>query len=224
MALIGGAGLYYLRIGVPIYLVPYGFIPLPILLHRLIRGPHQPRSPRLVWLTAITALGYTVWLIGRTLTLLTSDERPGSVVASSLPVVIMHCLSEKLVGGADRGNGRIMRRNDFLWLLVILAVIIGASLAGDNPSYPIRLGLDLQGGLQVLLEADVPPDQDITAAQMDTSRQVVDRRVNALGVTEPLVQVEGDRRILIELPGVDDPEEAIALIQETALLGVCRHG
>lgn len=111
-----------------------------------------------------------------------------------------------------------MRRNELIWLVVILAVIGGAIWLVTNPNFPIRLGLDLQGGLQVLLEADVPPDQDVTAAQMDTSRQVVDRRVNALGVTEPLVQVEGNRRILIELPGVDDPEEAIALIQETALL------
>lgn len=111
-----------------------------------------------------------------------------------------------------------MRRNDLIWLIVIFAVIAGAVWVVTNPGLPINLGLDLQGGLQVLLEADVPPEQEITAAQMDTSRQVVDRRVNALGVTEPLVQVEGNRRILIELPGVDDPEEAIALIQETALL------
>jgi protein-export membrane protein SecD len=105
-----------------------------------------------------------------------------------------------------------------LWLVVIFAVVGGAIWLVTNPDFPVRLGLDLQGGLQVLLEADVPPDQEVTADQMDTSRQVVDRRVNALGVTEPLVQVEGNRRILVELPGVDDPEEAIALIQETALL------
>jgi protein-export membrane protein SecD len=111
-----------------------------------------------------------------------------------------------------------MRRNDLLWLVVIFAVVGGAIWLVTNPDFPVRLGLDLQGGLQVLLEADVPPDQGVTADQMDTSRQVVDRRVNALGVTEPLVQVEGNRRILVELPGVDDPEEAIALIQETALL------
>jgi protein-export membrane protein SecD len=53
---------------------------------------------------------------------------------------------------------------------------------------------------------------------MDTARQIIDRRVNALGVTEPLVQTEGDRRILVELPGIENPEDAIALIQETALL------
>jgi protein-export membrane protein SecD len=53
---------------------------------------------------------------------------------------------------------------------------------------------------------------------MNTARQIIDQRVNALGVTEPLVQTEGDRRILVELPGIDDPQQAISLIQETALL------
>ena len=81
-----------------------------------------------------------------------------------------------------------------------------------------RQGLDLQGGLQVLLEADLSPEAEVTREQMDTSRQIIDRRVNALGVTEPLVQVEGERRILVELPGIDNPEEAVELIQETALL------
>lgn len=111
-----------------------------------------------------------------------------------------------------------MRRNDFLWLALIIIVIAASIWVITNPSFPVRLGLDLQGGLQVLLEADVPPDQEVTQQNMDTARQIIDRRVNALGVTEPLVQVEGNRRILIELPGVEDPQEAISLIQETALL------
>jgi protein-export membrane protein SecD len=111
-----------------------------------------------------------------------------------------------------------MTRRDFIWLGIIVVIVAGAVWVILNPDYPIQRGLDLQGGLQVLLEADVPADQDVTAEQMDSARQIVDRRVNALGVTEPLVQVEGDRRILVELPGIGDPREAISLIQETALL------
>ena len=111
-----------------------------------------------------------------------------------------------------------MVRRDFVWLVVIIILVAAAVWIVQNPSFPIMRGLDLQGGLQVLLEADVPPEQDITPDQMDTARQIIDRRVNALGVTEPLVQTEGDRRILVELPGIDNPEEAISLIQETALL------
>jgi protein-export membrane protein SecD len=117
-----------------------------------------------------------------------------------------------------------MVRRDFIWLILIVIIVAVAVWVAANPDYPIMRGLDLQGGLQVLLEADVPAEQSVTADQMDTARQIIDRRVNALGVTEPLVQTEGDRRILVELPGIDNPEEAISLIQETALLEFINTG
>ena len=110
------------------------------------------------------------------------------------------------------------QRSDILWAVLIVLIVAAAIWVVTNPGYPINLGLDLQGGLQVLLEADVPPEETVTAEAMDTARQIIDRRVNAIGVTEPLVQVEGNRRILIELPGIADPQEALSLIQETALL------
>jgi len=112
----------------------------------------------------------------------------------------------------------MIRRRDLYWLLVIILIVAGAIWVVTSPRFPIRLGLDLQGGLQVLLEADVAEDVEVTPEAMDTARQIIDRRVNAIGVTEPLVQVEGARRILIELPGIEDPQEALSLIQETALL------
>jgi len=110
------------------------------------------------------------------------------------------------------------RRSDLIWVVVIIAILTAAIWVITNPRFPIRLGLDLQGGLQVLLEADVPEDQVIEPEAIDTARQIIDRRVNAIGVTEPLVQVEGSRRVLVELPGIEDPQEALSLIQETALL------
>ena len=109
-------------------------------------------------------------------------------------------------------------QRDIIWLVFIIFLVAGAVWVITNPRFPVRYGLDLQGGLQVLMEADVPEDQAVTPDAMDTARQIVDRRVNAIGVTEPLVQVEGNRRILVELPGIEDPEQALALIQETALL------
>lgn len=111
-----------------------------------------------------------------------------------------------------------MEGKDYVWLVVILAIAGWAVWIVQSPDHPIRQGLDLQGGLQVLLKADVPDDQAIESAQLDTSRQIIEQRVNALGVAEPLVQTEGDRRILVELPGIDNPDEAVSLIQETALL------
>lgn len=112
-----------------------------------------------------------------------------------------------------------MSRNDFAWLFFIVLIIVGGIWVVLNPDYPIRQGLDLQGGLQVLLEADPPPEQEVTAEDMTTASSIIGQRINALGLTEPLVEVApGDRRIVVELPGIENPEDAIALIQETALL------
>ncbi len=90
----------------------------------------------------------------------------------------------------------------------------------------IHQGLDLQGGLQVLLEADVPPDQeaDFDARTMEAARVIVENRVNGLGVTEPLVQLQGERRIIVELPGIQDPDQAIATLRETGLLEFVEAG
>jgi preprotein translocase subunit SecD len=82
----------------------------------------------------------------------------------------------------------------------------------------VHQGLDLQGGMQVLLEADLPEGQEIEAGAMEAAKVIVKNRVDALGVTEPLVQSQGERRIIVELPGVEDPELAIATIRETGLL------
>jgi protein-export membrane protein SecD len=111
-----------------------------------------------------------------------------------------------------------MKQRDLGWLLAII-VLVGISVwLGLNPNYPIQPGLDLQGGLQVLLAADVPEETVIEREQIDTARQIISQRVNALGVAEPLIQIDGDRRIIIELPGIENPEQAIELIQGTALL------
>lgn len=111
-----------------------------------------------------------------------------------------------------------MYRRDLLWLMMIITLVAAAIWMALNENYPIRQGLDLSGGLQVLLEADVPADEAITREQMDTARNIISQRINGLGVSEPVVQLEGERRILVELPGIDDPEEAFSLIQGTALL------
>ncbi len=84
--------------------------------------------------------------------------------------------------------------------------------------FEIKQGLDLQGGVQVLLEADLEEGQELEAGQLDVAKSIIEKRVNALGVVEPLVQTQGDRRIIVELPGVSDPDQAIATIKETGLL------
>ncbi|NUM46736.1 MAG: protein translocase subunit SecD [Anaerolineales bacterium] len=81
-----------------------------------------------------------------------------------------------------------------------------------------RLGLDLQGGLQVLLEADIPADQQIDSESMEIARDIVQQRTDALGVNENIIQIAGDRRIVGEFPGLADTESVLATIQQTGLL------
>jgi preprotein translocase subunit SecD len=112
----------------------------------------------------------------------------------------------------------------FILILFSVAVwVVLPSNPGINlPFYQRQIrvvqGLDLQGGLRVLLEADLPEGAEISTEKIQTARDIVENRVNGLGVSEPLVQIAGSRRILVELPGIDVPEEAIATIKETGLL------
>jgi preprotein translocase subunit SecD len=81
-----------------------------------------------------------------------------------------------------------------------------------------RLGLDLQGGLQVLLEADLPEGETPPSEAMNVARDIVQQRTDALGVSENLIQVAGDRRIVGEFPGLEDTESVLETIQQTGLM------
>ena len=124
-----------------------------------------------------------------------------------------------------------MQQRNTAWLILIFILVLGAVYVVvpgtgipqigtiiPETKYTIRQGLDLQGGLQVLLEADVPPGTELDSHAMDTAKTIVEQRVNGLGVTEPLVQRQGASRIVVELPGVKDPQAAIDLLKQTGLL------
>jgi preprotein translocase subunit SecD len=108
-------------------------------------------------------------------------------------------------------------------LLVIVLIISGLAAwivfaPGDTwlgRDVHTRLGLDLQGGTQVLLKAQ---DPTVTRDVMQTAQQVVDRRVNGLGLSETLVQLSGNDRIIIELPGVTNPEQVSETLRGTGKL------
>jgi protein-export membrane protein SecD len=93
-----------------------------------------------------------------------------------------------------------------------------------NREVKINQGLDLQGGIQVLMEADLPDDAEIDPQSMATARKIIEGRVNALGVTEPLVQLQGNRRIIVELPGLEREDQALSTIRETGLLEFINTG
>ena len=112
-----------------------------------------------------------------------------------------------------------MRKDSLTKLIVCIVAIIGIFIAFVKPlAFSIRQGLDLQGGTHVVLEAE---DTDIAKVNDDAMNRVVaimEKRVNALGLTEPIIQREGERRVIIELPGVKDPDAAIKTIGKTAML------
>jgi SecD/SecF fusion protein len=99
---------------------------------------------------------------------------------------------------------------------LVLATLAGAAfLIVDRPA---NLGLDLQGGTQIVLEARDAPGRKVDSDTVNRTLEVLRRRVDQLGVAEPSLQRSGDRRIIVELPGVADPEEAVAVIGKTAEL------
>ena len=107
--------------------------------------------------------------------------------------------------------------NAFRWrVLAVVAVVAGAGAL--VATRPVRLGLDLQGGTQIVLEAQDTDRQKVDGDTASRTLEVLRRRVDALGVSEPTLQRSGDRRIIIELPGVADPEEALEVVGRTAQL------
>jgi preprotein translocase subunit SecD len=116
--------------------------------------------------------------------------------------------------------------------LILIVIVLAASLLlvvplDDHPgihflgierSIKTRLGLDLVGGVQVLLEAQSPDGQPIDDEVMRTTVSIVENRVNGLGVEEAVVQRAGDRYIIVEIPDIYDTEAAERTVRETAFL------
>ncbi|MFI6874046.1 protein translocase subunit SecD [Streptomyces sp. NPDC050400] len=106
-----------------------------------------------------------------------------------------------------------------LWRALIALVVIAVSLA-IALTQSATLGLDLRGGTQIVLETQDSPDTKTVAdaASTDRALEVLRQRVDALGVSDPSLSRSGDRRIIVELPGVQDPREAADVIGRTAQL------
>ncbi len=85
------------------------------------------------------------------------------------------------------------------------------------PEKPYVLGLDLQGGVRLVYQADLSTATDKEQA-MAGLRDVIERRVNTFGVSEPVVQIQGTDRLLVELPGVTNVQQAIQMIGQTPYL------
>ena len=113
------------------------------------------------------------------------------------------------------------RRN--VWLLIICTIAVIASFfAFTPPSEKINQGLDIQGGLSVVLSASNEDGSAISSEDMEKSRAIVEKRVNLLGASEATVQVQGNNQILVQIPGVSDPEQALKTIGTTGKLEFAR--
>jgi preprotein translocase subunit SecD len=133
----------------------------------------------------------------------------------------------------DNKKGGTIRRYMWKYRLGALAILILGILLGwyvyssqVNGTRQFRLGLDLSGGTQLLYRADTSAISGDEEESLDALRETIERRVNLFGVAEPIVQREkgssiageGEERLIIELPGVTDANEAIRQIGETPVL------
>lgn len=120
-----------------------------------------------------------------------------------------------------------MKQRDIVFLSLVI-LILALSIVIVLPATSSRfadlgikrgedfvLGLDLRGGVQALLEVPASYQGEINAQTLEDARQILENRTNALGVSENVFQVAGDRRIVAEFPGMTDPEEVLAVIKET---------
>lgn len=112
-----------------------------------------------------------------------------------------------------------MRWGNFTKFMVLVVAIIAVTGYYISPlALSIKQGLDLQGGTHVVLEAVDTPEAKVDEDAVQRVVKIIERRVNELGLTEPIIQRQGDRRIIVELPGIKDPDKAIEMLGKTALL------
>ena len=113
------------------------------------------------------------------------------------------------------------RRPHLILIALILAALIGvAALA--LPQSPVAkeptLGLDLQGGLEVTLQAVPPRDRALAQEDLERSVEILRNRIDRLGVAEPEIRTQGDDQIVIDMPGITNPEQVIEVLGRTAQL------
>ena len=105
-----------------------------------------------------------------------------------------------------------------VWRALASLAVLGLALFFAVTSAP-RLGLDLEGGTQIVLETHDSERVKADRKSTDRALEVLRGRVDALGVAEPTLARSGERRIIVELPGLQDPREAAKVIGQTAQLG-----
>ena len=127
-----------------------------------------------------------------------------------------------------------MRQNyvyNLIGIIILLAVVIwwdlpatSVSLGDFKRSGTVPLGLDLRGGLQVLLEVDLPADQPVSDAAMTDIKNILINRSNALGVSEIEIQQAGPRRFVGRFPGLTKTSDVLSVLKQTGQLSFVMLG
>jgi preprotein translocase subunit SecD len=105
------------------------------------------------------------------------------------------------------------------WHLIFVAAIVVVALLSVFPIQGrVRLGLDLKGGVHLLLQAVGTAEVPVTDDSIERLIAVLRNRIDQYGITEPVIQRQGNDRVVVDLPGVEDPEAALELIGKTAML------
>jgi len=113
----------------------------------------------------------------------------------------------------------LLRTRNMVKFFGAVIIILAAFITFIYPlANSIKQGLDLQGGTHIVLEAVDTPDAPVTEDSLNRVVTIIERRINEMGLTEPIVQKEGARRVIVELPGEKDPQKAIETIGKTAVL------
>lgn len=108
-------------------------------------------------------------------------------------------------------------RPGMLWKILGIIIVV-AVCAGVIYKLPMNLGLDLKGGTRLVLEAQDTSTVKVDEDAVQRAKEVIQRRVDQLGVAEPVIYRQGERRIVVELAGVKDPQRAKEIIGKTAML------
>ena len=109
-----------------------------------------------------------------------------------------------------------MNRNDKLRLIIVLIVVVGAFIFSWLEKDGLNLGLDLKGGAHIVLQAKDTPENPLREDSIDRLLAVLRNRIDQYGVAEPIIQKSGNDRIIVDLPGIQDPAAALELIGRTA--------
>ena len=109
-----------------------------------------------------------------------------------------------------------MNRNDKLRLLIVFVVVVGALVFAWLEKDGLNLGLDLKGGAHIVLQAKDTPENPLRDDSIDRLLAVLRNRIDQYGVAEPIIQKSGTDRIIVDLPGIQDPAAALELIGRTA--------